>query len=227
MYFKISSSRWFKMMLRASMIGCVAAVLLLLTVGGTSPIEQEKEESSQCSCKTRFPATETLDAAFRHALGSTQKGDGFRSCWSCPLGYKRTLAPIKGDDACVISTRAKKVGSYGCKNKCGKDTFFDPRKGGECWKCPKGFRRTWDPVTAPRACSKGIFGPFSRATFMGHSNCDRGFKDMVDGGTCWTCSGGKRTIFHVKGEKACEVFSPATFRGSRHSFPEECGVSND
>jgi hypothetical protein len=48
---------------------------------------------------------------------------------------------------------------------CGNGAFYDPRNGGECWSCPPGFNRTWDPVTADRACSKSWVGPFSKATY--------------------------------------------------------------
>jgi hypothetical protein len=37
---------------------------------------------------------------------------------------------------------------------CPKGTFFDLRKGGECWSCPKGWNRTIFPVDGDKACVK-------------------------------------------------------------------------
>ncbi|MFK7907552.1 MAG: hypothetical protein AB8B69_20615 [Chitinophagales bacterium] len=185
-------------------MSCVAAVFLLLTVAGTPPIKT----SYDSTCLGRYPSTETLGTAFKHLI----PGKLFGTCWSCPLHFKRTASAIEAWDACFGHVKAEKTGVYGCSKKY-KNSFHDPRKGGECWTCPAGFRRTWDPVTAKRACSKGILGPFSKASYKGKPGCNKGFKDPVDGGTCWFCPReGKRTIYHVKGDKACEVRAYATKR---------------
>ncbi|MGA0395077.1 MAG: hypothetical protein ACO3MW_13575 [Rhodospirillales bacterium] len=44
---------------------------------------------------------------------------------------------------------------YHSKVGCPKGTFHDPRNGGECWSCPRGYGRTAHAVTANKACHKG------------------------------------------------------------------------
>lgn len=39
------------------------------------------------------------------------------------------------------------------KNKKPKGAFFDPRKGGEYWSCPRGYIRNLNPVTHRAACT--------------------------------------------------------------------------
>jgi len=102
-------------------------------------------------------------------------------------------------------SKASQVGKSGCSNKY-PGSFHDPRNGGECWSCPRGYKRTLEAVTSSKACAKDlIFGPFSKATYHGSSNCDKGFYDPIRGGTCWTCpSGYERSIHAVTSEKACQ-----------------------
>jgi len=170
------------------------------------------------TCPERFPAQGGLDASFYDP-------GWYGSCWSCPDGYNRSVAPVTAKNGCYKSiqgwSKATDVGKYGCKNKY-KDrirAFFDPIDGGTCWECPKGYNRTWTPVTAEDACATGWFGKKSPATRLGSEGCDHpsAFKDPIDGGTCWTCpSGYNRTVFSVKSDKACErteIDSPGTMRG--------------
>lgn len=128
-------------------------------------------------------------------------------CWTCPNSFIRNVSRIDATDACwkpVGETLAKATltGSTGCSSSY----FFDPRNGGECWQCPAGFGRTLEPVTAQKACSKGVFGPFSVASFGKKSGTCSGssFGDPIDGGTCWTCPAGyRRTLNSVKSDGAC------------------------
>ncbi len=47
---------------------------------------------------------------------------------------------------------AVKVGTaqpLGCK---GKNLYFTPHQGGQCWRCPEGFKRTTTPIHKPNSC---------------------------------------------------------------------------
>ena len=94
---------------------------------------------------------------FLHVLNQT--------CYSCPKGYRRSPDPrVGGKKACVKRTKDRWArGRYRGKPSrfCAKGSFFDPRKGGECWSCPKGWHRTINPVTSGKACSKNLLGVLS------------------------------------------------------------------
>jgi hypothetical protein len=128
-------------------------------------------------------------------------------CWTCPNTNVRNASPISAKDACwkPVSENLSKATQVG-RTGCGSGSFGDPRNGGECWSCPAGYGRTLDPVTADRACSKTIFGPFSQASFKGKIGQCTGssFGDPIDGGTCWTCPAGyRRTLYAVTADNAC------------------------
>ena len=87
-------------------------------------------------------------------------------CWSCPDGYDRTLGlPSDSNKAC----------SKNIFKNCTKPYFWDIELN-SCWKCPDGYDRTVGiyPVNSDKACTKGIFGPFSRATQQ-----EAGFKPAI------------------------------------------------
>ena len=71
-------------------------------------------------------------------------------------------------------------------------SFFDPRKGGECWTCPDGYGRVAFPpnaVTASNACEKGgPFGDHKRAKFRGRLGCPSGSFQLGLG--CFRCPPG-------------------------------------
>ena len=48
--------------------------------------------------------------------------------------------------------KAEYKGKFGCK----KGSFFDPRKGGECWSCPSDYFRNANPVTHKAACTINV-----------------------------------------------------------------------
>jgi hypothetical protein len=153
-------------------------------------------------------------------------------CWACPGGFKRSLAPVTANNACVKPAQTSVArATYRKKAGCPRGSFFDPRKGGECWSCPSGYRRSLAPVTAKNACAKGILGKVARAkfrgkpgcgnnacgkggretvaqaSFKGRSGCPRGsFFDPRKGGECWSCpSGHKRTLAPVTANNACAI----------------------
>jgi len=149
-------------------------------------------------------------------LGRTKKCKGASfydvstgRCWSCPQGYKRTVASINSKNACekkgrVVYARAIKGG----KGKgilgtdCPRGYFWDPN--GNCYKCPDGYNRTAHPVTSNKACSQKINSSFTYAKPTGSAGCTNGIYDVATD-KCWSCPiGYKRTIFPVTGNKACE-----------------------
>ncbi len=136
-------------------------------------------------------------------------------CWSCPASYVRNVSPVTATDACwkpvtESLVKATRVGGTGCKS----GYFTDPRNGGECWQCPSGYYRTLDAVTTGTACAKGIFGPFSVASFGGAVGSCSGssFFDPLDGGTCWTCPASyRRTLNPVTSDGACAMTIPTQY----------------
>lgn len=89
-------------------------------------------------------------------------------------------------------------GRHNCNTKF-PGSFFDLRKGGECWKCPSGFGRTIWAVTAGNACEKGgPFGQHRRATFVGKPGCAPGtWRDLLSD-NCISCPVGYRRSVHVR-----------------------------
>jgi hypothetical protein len=93
-----------------------------------------------------------------------------------------------------------------------KGAFFDPRKGGEWWKCPSNRpRRTAYPVTHKYACAtKRIFGEkLSRAKYMGKTRNKKpkgAFFDLRKGGEYWSCPRGYiRNLNPVTHRAACTI----------------------
>lgn len=141
--------------------------------------------------------------------GSSFYDIGTGKCWTCPSGYKRTVAHVKSNNACekqggIVYKPALKGG----KGKgllgtdCPRGYFWDPN--GKCYKCPDGYNRTVFAVTSGKACSQKVNSSFKRATKVKKSACGRGFYD-VGTGECWKCPKGyKRTVFPVTSGNACE-----------------------
>jgi len=91
--------------------------------------------------------------------------------------------------------------------------FFDPRKGGEYWKCPGNRpRRTLYAVTDHRACATKKLWPFEKlspATFVSKSSNPKpagAFIDIRKGGEYWKCPAGFwRNVNAVTNKAACTV----------------------
>ena len=92
------------------------------------------------------------------AVGSCPHGSFFDpngSCWACPDGYQRTADPVTGATACSkadASVPLKRMGATFQGGICPKGSFFDPIRGGECYSCPDGYRRSAAHIDAPNAC---------------------------------------------------------------------------
>jgi len=151
------------------------------------------------------------------ALGKCPKGSFFDigkwQCWSCPKGYKRGLAAV--DTARACSKPNKNIrGSFGPATfkgpVCPKGSFYDGIRGGECRKCPTGYKRSAAHVDAKNACfiaagrKHSKVREHSKATGLLKTDCPKGqFWDGADG-KCHSCpSGYKRSTAHVHSDKAC------------------------
>jgi len=56
-----------------------------------------------------------------------------------------------GEEKKVDAVFVKDAENWGCK---GKQLYFTPHNGGECWRCPNGYKRTMTPVHKPNACKE-------------------------------------------------------------------------
>lgn len=186
----------------------VLIALGLIQIAGTPVFNKWNKESSHC--ETMHPASGNWGKAFYDPI------DG-GSCWACEKGATRTMNSVKSSAACISYKSAQKVGDCGCTKKYGRGTITDAINGGTCWTCPSGSRRTVFAINSNKACESGTWPmvTFKKAIYKGKPGCDRGFKDPIYGGTCWTCpSGYRRTAFAVNSGKACEKTSRAKGYGS-------------
>jgi len=76
------------------------------------------------------------------------------ACYKCPSKYSRTATHVNNSKSCKkrIGASFKKASKKG-NFICPKTSFFDPRKGGECWSCPSKFNRNANPVTSDKSCT--------------------------------------------------------------------------
>jgi hypothetical protein len=98
----------------------------------------QAKSAGKPACASKYPAGKGQGAAFRHLLT--------KSCYSCPSGYKRTIFPLKANNACerIVKTKAfwKKATFKGKLFKSEpKGAFLDPRDKGEYWSYPTGYGR--------------------------------------------------------------------------------------
>jgi hypothetical protein len=156
------------------------------------------------------------EADFKHAWGCDGDAREFfdprkgGECWSCPKSKpRRTAYKVTSDKACATKeVVGEKLGKASFEHKfkgCGGRSFYDPRKGGQCWSCPKGYTRTAFAVTDAKACAKPRPGALKPATRVSKFGCEAGeFWDPRNGGECWSCSKGLyRTVNPVDGPRAC------------------------
>jgi hypothetical protein len=130
------------------------------------------------------------------------------ACWSCPAGSRRTAYHVNDGKACVIAVPEQQARAKFEKTAaCEAGTIFDPRNGGECWKCPEGALRTVFPVHEASACERPAGVKFASATKSAPLTCEPGDHfDPIDGGSCYRCpTGYDRTASHVKADDACKT----------------------
>ena len=92
------------------------------------------------------------------------------------------------------STCTYKKATFKRSVKCSGREFFDPRKGGECWSCPKGTNRTAYAVDSKKACSKPGYTKKKKGNKKGKAGilgaCPSGQWVSLHNGYCYNCSSG-------------------------------------
>ena len=95
---------------------------------------------------------------------------------------------------------AGKAKNLGCP---GKQNYFSTIRGGSCWSCPSGYKRTHRKMDHAKACvkRKSLTGPWKTASFKGGAwGCPAGQFHMGSpvGGKCMSCPKGYKRI-HAAG----------------------------
>ncbi|PMN91322.1 hypothetical protein [Enterovibrio norvegicus] len=102
-------------------------------------------------------------------------------------------APACGDEINIDAILVGDATNWGCK---GKNLYFTPKNGGECWRCPDGYRRTWTPIHKDNACKERGIGfnkdtvdaTFERSVY----GCEDG--QFEKGGECYRCPTGSSKV---------------------------------
>lgn len=157
------------------------------------------------------------------------KGDfwdprGGGECWSCE-GKRRTLYPVTGDKACATGPGEKLTKATQKSNHntvCPDGSFFDPRKGGECWKCPKGTKRSIHAVTSDKACYETIAKKRKKAKYKYDTGsvfkaCKKGTFANVGSTKCYKCEKGWKHDGTKKVSKKGVCYKPAYKKFSKAS----------
>jgi len=134
-------------------------------------------------------------------------------CWSCPRGFKRTIFSVDSAKACAKANK-KIRGEFGKAAfggpVCPKGSFYDPARDGECWSCPKGYKRSAASIRSKNACfvpAKEAFKKINthkKATGIFKTDCPKGQFWDAKWGKCHSCASGyKRTGYAVNHARAC------------------------
>ncbi len=131
-------------------------------------------------------------------------------CWSCN-GLKRTVFGVTGKRACkrdrqVFHSRAIRGKRARLAWNCKRPYFWDGWRGGYCWRCKAGYKRSASHINSPKSCVRRIKAQFERARFVKNYGCRRGQHFDRKGRSCWTCPRGyRRTSRDVKSRRACRL----------------------
>lgn len=173
-------------------------------------------------------ANKVFDDSFSCPAGSFYDPRNGGECWTCPAGFNRTAHGVDKYNACFKANHYQPVQKHGTIG-CPVGTFNDPRKGGECWSCPRGYRRTANAVTDGNACVTGdVFNlSYKKATFhqKNQSSCPSGQKNIIGQRQCFSCPTGYNhdiAVLDLNSDKAC--FKQAT-EYRRATNVRSCDVS--
>ncbi len=166
------------------------------------------------------PATTDYAFATKFNQGSCGPGQFYdlvtAACWSCPVGYNRTIFPVNGTQACenpansdyAFATKFNEAG-------CGPGQFYDIGTAA-CWSCPAGYNRTIFPVNGASACELPAHSEFEAANRTGGTgffgtDCPSGYVYDFGIRACFRCpSGTAKLIFKAWNDSgACERVIPA------------------
>jgi hypothetical protein len=116
------------------------------------------------------------------------------NCHSCPGGWSmNVLEHVHSDRKCGKSIPADYRRATPGGKVCGENGSWDPRNGGECWTCPKGFVRTVFPVDGAWACE---FDKIGGGT--GLRGCEQGLSSIRN-----VCL--RTGVCGKDGQRPCEV----------------------
>ena len=149
------------------------------------------------------------------------KKDPNGSCYQCPSGYARTLAPVTASNACGAAfkkaVKAQFKGQYGsCPSGQFKHVFPGAPASwqGYCLSCPKGYTRTVEAANSSKACVKTVASSKATTAAKRHNKvsgvCSASqFQHLLGpaswNGHCVSCpSGYVRNANAVDGSKACD-----------------------
>jgi hypothetical protein len=117
-----------------------------------------------------------------------------------PAAHAFTVAndPDSTESIVVVGEKMASPAKWeGRVHGCPGGSFHDPRKGGQCWKCDSGYKRTVFAVHGKKACQKKgqiVFGGYKKAKFVQYSRnrCKKGtFRNGVYN-QCYSCPAGFR-----------------------------------
>lgn len=98
-----------------------------------------------------------------------------------------------GDEKKIDATLVGKAKKSGCK---GKNLYFTPHKGGQCWSCPDGYKRTAKRIHKPDSCKErgaGFNKERTDATFVRLAyGC--GAKEFEKGKKRYSCPEGSKKV---------------------------------
>lgn len=121
------------------------------------------------------------------------KGQNYKTCQSKVNGWCWNEQPSPAvSNGSMFKTGIDLGAPKTCKQEYGNDAFWD--LDGYCWSCPSGYGRTGTKVDDPKACSKGILGPFHPAAKLRlgdgpDGNTPRG-NNIYYKGKYWKCPDG-------------------------------------
>ncbi|MDD1781963.1 hypothetical protein LRP49_12360 [Enterovibrio sp. ZSDZ35] len=98
-----------------------------------------------------------------------------------------------GDEIKIDAILVGDATNWGCK---GKNLYFTPHNGGECWRCPDGYRRTWTPIHKPDSCKERGLGFNKERTDATFERSVYGCEDgqFEKGGECYRCPTGSSKV---------------------------------
>lgn len=142
--------------------------------------------------KAAYKGKKTLAKPTKRAFKDPRRGGEW---WECPSNRpRRTAYAVTDKRACatknILGEKLSKATFLGKVNRSTpKGAFLDPRRGGEFWACPAGYKRTVFPVTNAKACEKVTAASTKRAKAKsrGTFGCKAGaFQNGLEN-ACYTC----------------------------------------
>jgi hypothetical protein len=168
--------------------GAIAAAIAMLWIGAAQA--QARSPGALTSWSAERASTPVQTAAIKSACGRRYGpirrgrylyGRAFlhiwnKTCWSCPVGFNRTVDPnVKGPRACHRAgvTRYARARRHGrgtglLHTDCPRGSHqFLHIPNGFCYSCPRGYRRTLAGINSPRGCARKFPGRFAAGLYRG------------------------------------------------------------